>query len=110
MTYTAYALRSDGYPEKVQKGDIVKSFRNEDWTYQGTYHARKVNVYAKEDPNGDDFWPNMEHQEFYANVFELGIKDDATGEWTFEPEWAYTKSDSNNSNSPVISKTGTYTL
>lgn len=87
MTYTAYALGSDGCEKILEIGTIITSFRNEDWTYQGTFHPRKVYVNAKEDPNGDDFWPNMEQQEFYASVFNLGIKDDATGEWTFEPSW-----------------------
>lgn len=89
--YDAYRLGTDGRAHVLCKGDIVvlthPSGPNEDWTYQGTFHPRKVTVTSKEDPNGDDFWPNLLTMTYYASVLDLGIWDNYAGVWTFEPDW-----------------------
>lgn len=79
------AVRESG--EILRKGDILVSFRNEDWTFQSVTHPRKVFVTAKEDPNGPNGWPNMASQEFYPNVFNLGIWDTQAQDWSFSPNW-----------------------
>ncbi len=87
MTFSAYVQDSDGTIRKLQKGDIVKTFRNARWTYQSTSHPRKIFVTYKYDPTGPDSWPNMESREFFASVLNAGIWDDFLKIWTFTPEW-----------------------
>lgn len=77
MKYSAYGESS---PEPLKKGDLLISFRGDEYTYVGTYHPRKVTVATK-----DGFT-----RDFYANVFEAGIFCDTTGYWTFTPDWPKT--------------------
>lgn len=73
-------IREDG--TEVTKGELLFT-RDEAWQFVDCTHPRKIHVKQKEDPNGDDFWPNTRNQEFYANVFNVGIYDKETQEWTF---------------------------
>lgn len=77
---------------EVKEGDVLVNDRNPDipWIYVSTTHPRKIYVMWKNDQEGDDFYPNVEKQEYYANVFDLGIWDDNRKEWTFEPKTPFT--------------------
>jgi hypothetical protein len=78
MTFIAYTEDQFNSGSKgLEKGDTVTSFRGEDFTYVGCTHPRKVTVRKEEGSLRD----------FYASVFNLGIRDEETQEWTFYPEW-----------------------
>lgn len=89
MSYNAYVQDSNGMVRKLQKGDVVQSFRNEDWTFQSVTHPRKIFVTQLEDPNGPKAWPNMSSREFFASVLNAGIWDNEMEIWTFSPDWEH---------------------
>lgn len=68
MKYRAF--RKDG--TEVQENDKLIDFRKDEWKFISVTHPRKVYVI---DETG---WK----QEYYANVFDLGIKDESDN-WTF---------------------------
>lgn len=80
------AKRADG--TTVHKGDVLHNGRGENWTFESVTHPRKVFVSFKNDPNGNDFYPNRESREYYATVFDLGIWDNFAEDWSFRPNWA----------------------
>lgn len=80
-----FAFRQDG--SYLVKGDKVRDFRDEEYTFESVAHPRKVNISSKLDPNGDDYYPNKMSLQYYANVLNLGIWDAQDGIWTFLPDW-----------------------
>lgn len=72
---------------EVHEGDQITSFRGEPWTFGGCWHPRKIFVWWKKDPEGDDSYPNKRTMEYFASVFNLGIRDEESGIWTSEPGW-----------------------
>jgi len=70
------------YGPEVVKGNKLTSFRQEVWTFESCTHPRKVNV---SQPVVDEPYIYDNHREFYANVFDVGIWDTKSNEWTFAP-------------------------
>ena len=60
------------------RGAQLTDFRgNTGYTYQGTYHPRKVTVRTQDGAQ----------REFYASVFDLGIFCPELNDYTFAPNW-----------------------